>query len=296
MENSTILGQTKDLTRKNIKLFKTNSRYVLAILLTPIISVLYVANFDSELTTLQENYKVKDFPIDNINKIPKCIKPQNCVTVGYYTFGPKKKWIDSTMKIFSKNSGLNFDQDVRYLGRSNPQKLKNEMKFGQRNRTQTIIIFCTKSWDVEFNTTAFVDKTKKIEEIFGKRFTRKIRNSTTGKTKLKIPCNFQKMKGGKKKLIFYTIAYNNSLEYQNPYFVDQNMPYPMSKIAFSVKKYLDEAIMNKFKKPEFGVENNFKFNVSQQPYPKLGLKIKRGGSFVSNVGSFFFSLSTSVSP
>ena len=136
-------------------------------------------------------------------------------------------------------------------------------------------------------------KKKKIGNFLENNFTKKYRNSVTGNLKIEIPCTFSKLKKENKKLIFYSIAYNNSIDFTNPYFTDQNAPSPMSKISIAVKKNLDEAIFNKFKDKKI-YKGNFDYGLEYQPYPKFGLKFKRSRSFVANIGSFFFSLSTTV--
>lgn len=291
MEESSLLRQSIDLTKKNIKLFTNNPRYLFILALAPIIACLYVGHLESALTDVQSSFEKKEFPIENFEKIPKCKKPENCLTVGYYTFGPKKKWIDDIMEDFSDRAGLKYGKDVDFLGKSSPKKFQKLLR-NQKNFTQTRIIFCTKTWDLEFDTGKFKKEMKKLQKILGKNILKKFVKKKN--LKFQIPCTFDKLQKQNKKLVFYSIVYNNSLEFSNPYFVDQNSPYSMSKISFGVKKNLDEAIFNKFKDQK-NFEENFLLNLTYQPYPKLGLKVKRDRSFITNHGSFFFSLSITVS-
>lgn len=116
-------------------------------------------------------------------------------------------------------------------------------------------------------------------------------------TDINIPCKFHNLEKKNKKLVFYSIAYNESLGYQSTYFTDMTNPYPKNEIAISVKKSLDEALILHFAKGSDNKEirENFKeYKISQQTCPKFALRFFRGASFVTDLGSFIFSLAPSV--
>lgn len=100
-----------------------------------------------------------------------------------------------------------------------------------------------------------------------------------------------------KKLIFYSIAYNNSIGYKSVYFTDMTNPYPKNEIAITVKQNLDEALLLHFAKesPDSEIKSKFKeYTIFQQICPKFALRFFRGVSFVTDLGSFIFSLTPSV--
>lgn len=292
MDKSTFASQTKDLIQKNFKIFTKNPKYLLILALAPILSCLYISYFEKELKKAQNSFIQKDFPIEKIDKkMKKCRFPQNCLTVGYLTFGKKEKWIDDTMEFFSQKSGLEFGKDVKFLGETFPKNFQNLIKI-RKNTTQSYVIFCTDTWKISLNTSKvekfglnFLEKSDilKYEEKFKLK-----NNKTKDNTIIEFPCKFQKFKN--KKLVFYTLAYNDSLEFSNPYFTDQNLPFPMSKSTLSLKQNLDEALLNIFKTEK----GEFNYDLSHQAYPRFGLRFKRESSFIANTGSFYFFLSTTV--
>lgn len=67
------------------------------------------------------------------------------------------------------------------------------------NKTLVMIVFCTTEWKIAGD--------------------------------IKIPCNFEKLIG--KKLIFYTIVYNKTLNYKSPYMSVKDS-YPKDPVIFAV--------------------------------------------------------------
>ena len=49
-----------------------------------------------------------------------------------------------------------------------------------------------------------------------------------------------------KKMIFYSLAYNSSLGFKNPYFTDDTTAYPINMISAITKKAIDETIISYF--------------------------------------------------
>lgn len=92
----------------------------------------------------------------------------------------------------------------------------------------------------------------------------------------------------------YTLAYNETLGFQNPYFTDQTNPYPANMLVVNIKRALDQAIINFYQKKEKG-QQDFQLKLERQPYPKFALRFNRNKSFISNVGSFFLFFPIAVS-
>jgi ABC-type Na+ transport system ATPase subunit NatA len=286
----TFISQTKVLTRKNIQVLARNRRYMMIFLLTPILSVLYVNMYERDLRRVEESSTIKDFPKNILGEIPKCQEPKNCVTVGYFAFGEKEPWMDPVMKSLAASTGMVFGEDVKYLGKTNPDGFKKFINEHQ-NQTQSAIIFCTDTWDVHFKTPK-IDQNNDTEHNSDFQIPKEF--------DFKIPCKFNRL-SKEKKLIFYSIAYNQTLGFFNPYFTASFNPYPTNSIAVSLKYRLDEALITYFglepeelkgQKPK--IDKNFEYEIDQQPFPKYTLRFDRNKSFVANCGSFFFSFPMSI--
>lgn len=100
---------------------------------------------------------------------------------------------------------------------------------------------------------------------------------------LAIPCQFERIT--QKKLIFYTIIYNYTLLYKTPYLSDFRMAYPKDAYATSLKRSLDNAIMNEFIN---GTEDHQYLYVSEQSYPRIPNRFIEGIDVAGNYGAYYF--------
>ena len=82
---------------------------------------------------------------------------------------------------------------------------------------------------------------------------------------IEIPCKFDRLgntktlgKNEPKQLVVYTISFNETLGFQNPYFTDQTNPYPINMVPVTVKRSLDESIINYFKEKSPSLKNESK--------------------------------------
>lgn len=117
------------------------------------------------------------------------------------------------------------------------------------------------------------------------------------KIEFSMPCSFKHLDSQGKKLVFYSIAYNASIGYKNGIFTDMTNPEFVNDIAVQVKKNLDEAILIYFagESKDEKVSSSFKeYKLMKQNEPKFALRFFRGDSFITDIGSFIFSLAPSV--
>lgn len=303
-----MLENTVDLTIKNFKVILRSPKYLMFLILSPILIMLAVQTYEQALNQAMDSYSIKDFPIEKINHISRCTKPSDCTTLSYFLISKDESvqepaHIKNIMGSLAKNSGLKMGEDIKLIGAGHPNKFRQYIQQNQ-NSTQAVVLWCLDSWNINVKNPY-----KKV----GSKFTEHDEgmnsgsvNATSGDSLMSggdleefnfdIPCQFDRLNhvqdGTQKELLVYTLAYNETIGFQNPYFTDQTNPYPANMLVVNIKRALDQAIIN-FYKPD--KEHQFDLKMERQPYPKFALRFNRNKSFVSNVGSFFFFFPIAVS-
>lgn len=82
--------------------------------------------------------------------------------------------------------------------------------------------------------------------------------------------------------------------------MDMLQPYPINTIATSMKKTLDEALINYYGYEDIDgaapkIDPNFKLDISRQGFPKVPLRFLRNMNVLSTMGSFFFYIPIAIS-
>lgn len=155
----------RSLTSKNLKLFFRNRKYSMFFFLTPICIIIFMQLFQHIFDQHMLQNLLVDTPIEPITNVPKCIYPQDCISIGYSVIGQKEDWIDKVMKIVAESNGLEFQKDVKQITQGNAQDFKNYIRLNQ-NKTQVAVVFCTDTWDLNipnYNAT-FPCKFDKIHD------------------------------------------------------------------------------------------------------------------------------------
>lgn len=248
---SQFLSQISALTRKNFLLFVRNRLNIMTLIIIPIMisfTMYYVGHLIALSAELSRNPE-PDY--NDVNTVPRCYKPTNCTTVGYYVVGEKEPWIDETMEILARKNNLEFGTDVRHLLTTRDPYEIVKYTEQHRNHTEVGIIFCTDTWNIRFN------------------------NYT-----LEIPCTLEKMTD--KKLVFYSVYYNMTHGLEAPYFFKINATFPTNLYAIRAKRAIDEALAIKFSD-----QSDFEFNVRMRSYPSPENKLLKEYDFISAYGSFF---------
>ena len=75
---------TITLFTKSSKIVTRNTKYMLFFLLSPLFAILLINFYEKEIKRVENSMVIKDFPISDIGKIPKCSYPADCITLGYY--------------------------------------------------------------------------------------------------------------------------------------------------------------------------------------------------------------------
>ena len=314
MTNS-IATQTKALFKKNFFLITRNQKYLLIFLIAPFFSVWYINNYDKISRENEKGHFILDMDLNWHTSLPKCPRPKNCSSLGYYIIGEEEEWIEPVMKSLEKPSGLKFGTDIRKMGQGSPKDFKDYVK-NNANMTQVAVIFCTRSWDVDISILkgggpmgAITSKEGNKTETEAGKGKKKDKEAPGGgfvdldNLNTSIPCSFSRLRKEKgKRLIFYTVAYNESLDYQSPYFREAMVSYSTSKMALNLKGMLDGALIRYFGTSEKylnGAEkkigDDFDYSVASQAFPQTMLRFFKGRSFVELIGSFFCFFPISVS-
>ena len=213
------------------------------------------------------------------------------------------------MENLAKRNNLEFHKDVTLIGAGSPEEFKRHIDTNQ-NKTQAAVIFCTDTWEVKMpkiskngknknynNSTLFAadgytSDDDDINDADNDNF-----GGLDDDFSVNIPCKLNRLEQDGKKMIFYSLAYNSSLGFKNPYFTDDTTAYPINMIAAATKKAIDETIISYFgqksKTPK--ISPNFSLDLSHQDYPKTALRFKKGSSFVVSMGSFFFYIPIAIS-
>ena len=249
--------QLSALCHKNFLLMTRDRKRLLMIVFAPVLMALAILYFQSLLGDAKKATKVSDPAFQAIEKVPRCSGPKHCVSLGYFVVGEPEPWIDETMSTLARNNDLNFGSDVKMLLQGDPADVLRYTD-SHKNETQIAIVFCTKTWSVGF-----------------------------GKNSIQIPCHFEKLED--KKMVFYSIYYNMTLGFQTPYFVKLSAPYPTNKLVVSVKRAIDEALVEVLTKQPFTLD------LRMQSFPTTENKFLKSYDFMSAFGSFFCYLPTAVS-
>jgi hypothetical protein len=202
------------LVQKNYLMIARNRKYLFFFLLSPIAVIIYLFIYQQAFENVLSSSHQIDGPLSSYESIPHCYGP-DCITLGYAIIGESQPaWIEAVMKIIAERQNLVLHKDIQILSASTASNFKNWIEKNE-NKTQVAVIFCTDNWDVEFEK---------------------------GQPSQYIPCQFT-AKNTDKELVFYTIAYNMTIGYENPYFHDVLTPYPVNKVAMATKRAVDEAIL-----------------------------------------------------
>lgn len=79
---SNAFGQTKLIIWKNYLVFSRNLKQTIFMLLTPIMICLILVILQAIIDKYTANGTIKNPDLLPLNKIPKCVIPEDCVTVG----------------------------------------------------------------------------------------------------------------------------------------------------------------------------------------------------------------------
>lgn len=153
-KDSNFTNQAKILISKNLKSIKRSKSSFYFLILTPIIAVLFTKTVDKIVRDALESYTVKDFPVEEISKIPKCKigkGKSKCVTLGYYIIGKEEPYIREVMESVSQKNGLEYGKDVKLMG-VGTARLYKEMVKRMENETQSVVVFCNSNWEIELPT------------------------------------------------------------------------------------------------------------------------------------------------
>jgi hypothetical protein len=249
-------AQVKCVTRKNFILLGRNFRNLTTILLVPLVIIGMIFYFEHLITIEKQMTRNPEQDKILIDRVPKCSRPDNCVSIGYFVVGPMQTWIEDTMLSVSQQNSLEFQKDVKLLLQGSPSEINKYIQ-SNRNQTQIAVVFCTQSWDISFD----------------------------GYT-LEIPCTFERLSNHT--MAFYSIYYNMTLGFQTPYFFKLNSPYPTNSLVIALKKSLDESLVRTF------TSSPFELNIHTQSFPTTENKFLKDYDFVSTFGSFFFYLPMAV--
>lgn len=241
---------TFEFTKKNFLLVRRSKRNFYAALLMPIFVCLAIFYIQHLIESTKKLTMTPNPTPVIIQSVPKCSKPVDCISIGYFVIGEKEDWIENVMKKVAENSNLEFNKDVKLLAEGSPSDFSDYIE-KNRNMTQIAIIFCTSKWEIAYNN-------------FGTN----------------IPCSFEQIID--KKMIFYSIHYNMTLGFEIPYFFKLNAPYPLNPVAVSLKKLIDESIIQHF------TNKDFKLKARTVSYPTTENKFLKDYDFISNFGCFFF--------
>lgn len=274
-------SNTITIFNKTLKIIARNKVYFLIFLLSPLFSVLFVNFYENKLRSVERSQTIRNPPEVPIQKLSKCKYPQDCTTLGYYVIGGFEDWINPVMEKVAQMNDLVFSKDVRLLGTGSPESFK-KYALSNRNQTQASVIFCTDTWNIT------IPKLNRTIDNNLERFEGEI-------SSINIPCKFEKLEG--KKLIFYNLIYNSSIDFRSPYFTDDTNAFPIDMIAVQTKRAIDEALISYFGTQPGSknvISEDFRLDYYKQDYPKVPLRFKKNASFVVNLGSFFFYIPIAV--
>lgn len=247
----------KFFTWKNFILIRRNPKNYFGILLSPIVVCLTLFCLQltvDHVTDLTEVRNPKPVPI---TKVPKCLSPTGCLSIGYFVIGEKEDWIDEVMQKVAESNELEFGKDVKMVMRGSPADFDQHVQ-SHRNQTQIAVIFCTSSWQLSY-----------------KNFS------------LSLPCAFEQTVG--QRMVFYSLYFNMTLGFQVPYLFKLNTPFPTNHIAISLKRSLDESLLR-----HFG-NDDFELQISSVSFPATANKFLKGRDVSSLFGSFFCYMPIAVS-
>ena len=71
---------------------------------------------------------------------------------------------------------------------------------------------------------------------------------------ISIPCKFEEVQG--RKLIFYTIVYNWTLNFRSPFLSDQTAHWPKDAFALRLKTSIDNGLVDLFSKYDIEIGSN----------------------------------------
>jgi hypothetical protein len=168
------------------------------------------------------------------------------------------------MEFVAKDNQLILGEDVVRVPTTYPTDF-NDYLSKHMNKTQIGILFCTEEWRLS--------------------------------PQYNLPCKFEQLVG--KKLIFYSIVYNNSLLFKSPYFSTWKASYPKDDIAFALKLSVDNAIISYFSKELDNLNPDYKFraedvleskltNIDLQEYPKVMSRFYQGYDVAAQYGAFYY--------
>lgn len=183
----------------------------------------------------------------NVPLVPKCSRPSDCVSIGFFIAGEKEDWVFEVMRLVAEDNGLGFGTDVKLLGTGSPSDF-SELIASQRNKTQVAVIFCTSDWKLGF-----------------------------GKANINVPCRFERLTG--KKLVFYSLFYNMTLGFEVPYLVKVGASFPTNQLAIALKRSIDQSIIRHFGLP------TFTFDIKTASFPSPENRHMKEYDVVSNFGS-----------
>jgi hypothetical protein len=63
------MNNTVDLTIKNFKVIIRSPKYLMFLILSPIVIMIMIQTYEKALNDAMDSYSIKDFPIEKINEI-----------------------------------------------------------------------------------------------------------------------------------------------------------------------------------------------------------------------------------
>jgi len=221
----TFLVQTKVLLWKNLIVFKRKPSIFLFILLTPVAAGWLLKLILGIGESLREEGRV-DFPISDIDYIPKCINKvgyvegvdEPCLTLGYSFIGPSDKLEDpmyeryhQLMSSVAKSNDFVFGKDVKPISAGKHQYIVDYLR-EYRNTTGYVVAFCHDHWKETLEYVTLKEDVHEADKPIESR-------EAMQKNQLDwyMPCKFENNDHGEKDMFMYYMVYNMSNSPSNTY-------------------------------------------------------------------------------
>lgn len=168
------------------------------------------------------------------------------------------------MRDVAKQNNLAFNKDVKQL---TVGTAKDFYKYVQNNQNQTWygIVWCTSEWDVYVNNS--------LPPVAN------------------VPCKFRPDgENGDKRMMFYSIFYNNSLE-ESVFISGFHKPTPRDGYLIQLKVSVDNAILRYLSKERgISTDQTPQIDMTHSFYPIVSSRIIQNMNLVAQVGAYFFIL------
>jgi ABC-type multidrug transport system ATPase subunit len=243
---------TSTFAQKNFRLFFRSQKSLVLFLLAPLLACAFLAFTESVFRERVKYTAIRNPPAATVAKIPRCTKPENCTSLGYFVIGDPEDYVHDIMKSVAAQNDLEFGRDVRMIMQGSPADF-SEYVAAHANQTQIAAIFCTTAWNISY-----------------------------GAYSASIPCQFERLTD--QKLVFYSIYYNMTLGFEIPYLVKIGTTFPTNHMAVSLKQSIDQAIGRHFGDPEFVLD------IRTASFPATENKLFKSYDILSNFGSLFMYL------